>query len=124
MHDDARNYSPAPADLPLPGEPGQAPAEGGMPVVVMTVHSRATHSKSFGSLIRSYGRGEGLVDSPRHPGLGGIPLVFQAITPSRFTAGSRSHDGVHRGYIGGTSARRCAPMRTDGLRVGGGRRGA
>lgn len=121
MHDDARNYSPAPADLPLPGEPGQAPAEGGMPVVVMRVHSRATHSKSFGSLIRSYGRGEGLVDSPRHPGIVGIPLVYQPTSFSRFTARSHFHDGVHRGvhrgYIG-------TSMRTVAIRVGGDCRGA
>jgi len=60
MRADARNLSTAPADLTPPGGPGLAPAEGGLPVVVMTVRSRASHSKSFGSLIRSYGRGKGL----------------------------------------------------------------
>ena len=60
MHADARNLSTAPADLTPPGGPGLAPAEGGLPIAVMTVRSRASHSKSFGGLIRSYGRGKGL----------------------------------------------------------------
>ena len=60
MRADARNLSTAPADLTPPGGPALAPAGGGLPVVVMTAGSRVPHSKSFGSFIRSYGRGKGL----------------------------------------------------------------
>lgn len=84
-------------------------------------HVRTRHLKSFGKFVHPYGRGEGLVDSPRHPGLGGIPLVCQSIASSRLTARSRLHGGVHRGvhrgYIG-------TSMRIVALRVGGGRHGA
>lgn len=43
-----------------------------------------------------YRRGEGLVDSPRHPETG----VFPPILPHRSAACSRRLHGVHRGYIG------------------------
>lgn len=64
-----------------------------------------------------YGRGEGLVDSPRHPATG----VFPPILPHRFAARHLSrlgvHRGVHRGYNG-------MPMRTVAPHVGAGRYGA
>ena len=56
-----RTSATAPADLTSPTDgPGLASAGGGLPVVVMPVLIRAPHSKSSGSLIRSYGRGKGL----------------------------------------------------------------
>ena len=54
-----RTHSTAPADLTPPGGPDLAPGGAGLPAVVMTVRSRDSHSKSFGNLIRSYGRGKG-----------------------------------------------------------------
>lgn len=76
--------------------------------------------KSFVGFEREcvpYGRGEGLVDSPRHL----ATSVFPPILPHRFAARRLSrlgvHRGVHRGYIG-------MPMRTVVPRVGGGRYGA
>lgn len=76
--------------------------------------------KSFVGFEREcvpYGRGEGLVDSPRHPATG----VFPPILLHRFAACRLSrlgvHRGVHRGYIG-------TPMRTVVPRVGGGCYGA
>lgn len=72
--------------------------------------------KSFVGFEREcvhYGRGEGLVDSPRNL----ATSVFPPILPHRFAARRLSRLGVHRGYIG-------MPMRTVVPRVGGGRYGA
>lgn len=51
MYADARNLSTAPTNLTPPGGPGLAPAEGGLPVVVMAARSRASHSKRVESRI-------------------------------------------------------------------------
>ena len=97
MGTDARNHSTAPADLTPPGGPGLAPAEGGMHVVVMTVRSRASHSKSSETLIRSYGRGKGLsIAAPRNnmPGQGLVPGSLHRVLPRDLLG---SHLGVNRG---------------------------
>lgn len=76
--------------------------------------------KSFVGIERefvSYGRGEGLVDSPRHPATGVFPPIFPHRSNARHFSRLGVHRGVHRGYIG-------MPMRTVVPRVGGGRYGA
>ncbi len=72
--------------------------------------------KSFVEFERecvSYGRGEGLVDSPRNP----ETCVFPPILPHRSAARGRQsrgdHRGDHRGFIGIAEAL-----------IGGGRHGA
>lgn len=71
----------------------------------------------FERLFVPYGRGEGLVDSPRHPETG----VFPGILPHRSARRSRRshgvHRGDHRGFIG-------LPMLAVAPRIGGGRYGA
>ena len=119
MHPDARNLRTAPADLTSPGGPGLAPAEGGLPVVVMTARSRASHSKSSENLICSYGRGKGLsIAAPCNniPGQESVSSPRRRVIPRDHLA---RHLGVNRG-----SFRRRTP--SEGLRVardGGGRLG-
>ncbi|MFC3482011.1 hypothetical protein [Kocuria carniphila] len=111
MHADARNLSTAPADLTPPGGPGLAPAEGGLPIAVMTVRSRASHSKSFGGLIRSYGRGKGLsIAAPCNNMPGQLP-----VSPSLHRVTPQDHLGVNRGSFK-------APHAPSDV-LGGGRRG-
>ncbi|OYN85372.1 hypothetical protein CGZ92_11300 [Parenemella sanctibonifatiensis] len=115
MYADARNLSTAPTDLTPPGGPGLTPAEGGLPVVVMTARSRASHSKSYETLIRSYGRGKGLsIAAPCNnlPGQRTVPPSLRRVVP-------RDHLGVNRG-----SFRRRTPSEARrAVRGGGGRRG-
>lgn len=95
MYADARNLSTAPTNLTPPGGPGLAPAEGGLPVVVMTARSRASHSKSYETLIRSYGRGKGLsIAAPCNnvPGQRTVPPSLRRVVP-------RDHMGSHLGVI-------------------------
>lgn len=76
--------------------------------------------KSFAGFEREfvpYGRGEGLVDSPRHPATGVFPPIFPHRSNARHFSRLGVHRGVHRGYIG-------TPMRTVTPRVGGGSFGA
>ena len=70
---------------------------------VVTCEIPESPSKSFVGFEReyvSYGRGEGLVDSPRNPETG----VFPPILPHRSAARGRQsrgdHRGDHRGFIG------------------------
>ena len=110
-----RTITIVPADLTPPGGPGLAPAEGGLPVVVMTVRSRASHSKSFGSLIRSYGRGKGLsIAAPCNnmPGQGLVTHSLHRVT-------TLDHLGTHLGVNRGSFKAPHAPSDV----VGGGRRG-
>lgn len=103
------------ADLTPPGGPGLAPAEGGLPAIVMTVRSRASHSKSFGSLIRSYGRGKGLsIAAPCNnmPDQEPVPVSLSRVT-------SRDHLGTHLGVNRGSFK---APHAPSDVLVGG-RRG-
>ena len=97
MRADARNLSTAPADLTPPGGPGLAPAEGGLPFVVMTVRSRASHSKSFGSLIRSYGRGKGLSIAAPCNNMPGQRLVAHSLHRVTTLDHLGAHLGVNRG---------------------------
>lgn len=88
-----RTNSTAPTDLTPPGGPDLAPGGAGLPAVVMTVRSRASHSKSFGGLIRSYGRGKGLsIAAPRNemPGLTMFPSSGSLV----------NHGGPLRGHLG------------------------
>ena len=119
MHADARNLSTAPADLTPPGGPGLAPAEGGLPIAVMTVRSRASHSKSFGGLIRSYGRGKGLsIAAPCNnmPDQEPVPVSLSRVT-------SRDHLGTHLGVNRGSFRRRTPSAGLHAACDGGGRRG-
>ena len=119
MHADARNLSTAPADLTPPGGPGLAPAEGGLPIAVMTVRSRASHSKSFGGLIRSYGRGKGLsIAAPCNnmPGQRPVPPSLRRVVP-------RDHMGSYLGVNRGSFRRRTPSEALRAARGGGGRRG-
>ena len=119
MRADARNLSTAPADLTPPGGPGLAPAEGGLPVVVMTVRSRASHSKSFGSLIRPYGRGKGLsiaASCNNVPGQRSVPPALRRVA-------SWDHFGSHLGVNRGSFRRRTLSEALRAVRGGGGRRG-
>lgn len=93
-----RTITIVPADLTPPGGPGLTPAEGGLSVVVMTVRSRASHSKSFGSLIRYYGRGKGLsIAAPCNnmPGQQPVPPSLRRVAP-------RDHLGPHLGVNRGS----------------------
>lgn len=115
MRTDARNYSTAPADLTPPGGPGLAPAEGGLPVVVMAVRSRASHSKSSDTLIRSYGRGKGLSIAAPCNNMSGqepVPLPLHRVT-------TPDHLGTHLGVNRGSFKAPHTPTDV----VGGGRRG-
>ena len=110
-----RTITIVPADLTPPGGPGLAPAEGGLPVVVMTVRSRASHSKSFGSLIRSYGRGKGLSIAAPCNNMSGqepVPLPLHRVT-------TPDHLGTHLGVNRGSFKAPHTPTDV----VGGGRRG-
>lgn len=97
MHADARNLSTAPADLTPPGGPGLAPAEGGLPIAVMTVRSRASHSKSFGESIRSYGRGKGLSIAAFCYEVAGQTRIARSTHLVTTWGHLRSHLGVNRG---------------------------
>lgn len=68
-------------------------------------------------LYAIYGRGEGLVDSPRHLETGVFPLVLPLRSSSNYLSLRREHRRVHRGYNG-------LSMRLDVHRPGGGRHGA
>ena len=110
-----RTHSTAPADLTPPGGPDLAPGGAGLPAVVMTVRSRDSHSKSFGNLIRSYGRGKGLsIAAPCNnmPGQEPVPVSRSRVT-------SRDHLGSHLGVNRGSFKAPDAPSDV----VGGGRRG-
>ena len=115
MHADTRDLSTTPADLTPPGGPGLAPAEGGLPIVVMTVRRRPSHTKSSETFIPSYGRGKGLsIAAPRNnmPGQEPVSHSLHRVT----TLGHLStHLGVNRGSFKAPHAR------SDVL--GGGRRG-
>lgn len=91
-----RTSATAPADLTSPTDgPGLASAGGGLPVVVMPVLIRAPHSKSSGSLIRSYGRGKGLsIAAPCNNMPGQLP-----VSPSLHRVTPQDHLGVNRGVI-------------------------
>ena len=103
------------ADLTPPGGPGLAPAEGGLPVVVMTARSRASHSKSYETLIRSYGRGKGLsIAAPCN----NVPGQ-QPVPPSLRRVASWDHFGSHLGVNRGSFKAPHAPYDV----AGGGRRG-
>ena len=107
------------ADLTPPGGPGLAPAEGGLPIAVMTVRSRASHSKSFGGLIRSYGRGKGLsIAAPCNnmPGQRPVPPSLRRVVP-------RDHMGSHLGVNTGSFRRRTPSAALHAACDGGGRRG-
>jgi len=102
------------ADLTPPGGPDLAPAAGGLPVV-MTVRNSRSHPKSFGSLIRSYGRGKGLsIAAPCNnmPGQEPVPVSRSRVT-------SRDHLGSHLGVNRGSFKAPHAPYDV----AGGGRRG-
>lgn len=107
-----RTSATAPADLTSPTDgPGLASAGGGLPVVVMPVLIRAPHSKSSGSLIRSYGRGKGLsIAAPCNNMPGQLP-----VSPSLHRVTPQDHLGVNRGSFK-------APDAPSDV-VGGGRRG-
>lgn len=110
-----RTNSAAPADLTLPEGPDLAPGGAGLPAVVMTVRSRASHSKSFRSLIRSYGRGKGLsIAAPCNnmPGQGLVTHSLHRVT-------TLDHLGTHLGVNWGPF--KAPHARSDAL--GGGRRG-
>lgn len=110
-----RTNSTAPADLTPPRGPDLAPGGAGLPAVVMTVRSRDSHSKSFGSLIRSYGRGKGLsiaAHSNNLPGQG-----QNAHSPHRVSM--LAHLGTHLGVNRGSFTAPHAPSDV----LGGGRRG-
>lgn len=64
-----------------------------------------------------YGRGEGLVDSPRHPEAGAFPLLLPLRSDVRYLSPPGVHRRVQRGYIG-------LSMRLSVHRLGGGRHGA
>lgn len=107
-----RTSATAPADLTSPTDgPGLASAGGGLPVVVMPVLIRAPHSKSSGSLIRSYGRGKGLsIAAPCNNMPGQLP-----VSPSLHRVTPQDHLGVNRGSFK-------APYAPSDV-LGGGRRG-
>ena len=107
------------ADLTPPGGPALAPAGGGLPVVVMTAGSRVPHSKSFGGLIRSYGRGKGLsIAAPCNnaPGQKPIPSSLRRVA-------SRVHLRSHLGVNTGSFRRRTPSAALHAACDGGGRRG-
>ncbi|SIL86452.1 Uncharacterised protein [Mycobacteroides abscessus subsp. abscessus] len=107
-----RTSATAPADLTSPTDgPGLASAGGGLPVVVMPVLIRAPHSKSSGSLIRSYGRGKGLsIAAPCNNMPGQLP-----VSPSLHRVTPQDHLEVNRGSFK-------APYAPSDV-LGGGRRG-
>src|SRR5699024_10040703 len=82
-----RTHSTAPADLTPPGGPDLAPGGAGLPAVVMTVRSRDSHSKSFGNLIRSYGRGKGLSIAAPCNNMPGQGLVTHSLHRVAFAIG-------------------------------------
>lgn len=95
--------------------PDLAPGGARLPVVVMTFHSRASHSKSFGYPIRSYGRGKGLsIAAPCNNMTGQEPVP---VSDSSVT--SRDHLGTHLGVNRGSFKAPHAPSDVSG----GGRRG-
>ena len=110
-----RTNSTAPADLTSPGRPDLAPGGAGLPVVVMTVRSRASHSKSFRNFIRSYGRGKGLSIAAHRNNMPGQESVSHSI--HRVT--TLDHLGAHMGVNRGSFKAPHAPSDV----VGGGRRG-
>ena len=119
MYADARNLSTAPTNLTPPGGPGLAPAEGGLPVVVMAARSRASHSKSYETPIRSYGRGKGLsIAAPCNnaPGQKPIPSSLRRVA-------SRVHLRSHLGVNTGSFRRRTPSAALHAACDGGGRRG-
>ncbi len=83
----------------------------GQPAFVMPVLIRAPHSKSSGSLIRSYGRGKGLsIAAPCNNMPGQLP-----VSPSLHRVTPQDHLGVNRGSFK-------APHAPSDV-LGGGRRG-
>lgn len=64
-----------------------------------------------------YGRGEGLVDSPRHPATGVFPPILPHHPAARRPSRRGEHRRVHRGYTG-------APLLTAMPRIGGDSHGA
>ncbi|GLI29762.1 hypothetical protein BCONGLO52_06030 [Brachybacterium conglomeratum] len=119
MHADTRDLSTTPVDLTPPGGPGLAPAEGGLPVVVMAARSRASHTKSYETLIRSYGRGKGLsIAAPCNnmPGQRPVPPSLRRVVP-------RDHLGSHLGVNRGSFRRRTPSEGLRAARDEGGRRG-
>ncbi|PAK96090.1 Uncharacterised protein [Brevibacterium casei] len=111
-----RTSATAPADLTNPTDgPGLASAGGGLPVVVMPVLIRAPHSKSSGSLIRSYGRGKGLsIAAPCNNMPGQLP-----VSPSLHRVTPQDHLGSHLGVNRGSFKAPHAPSDV----LDGGRRG-
>lgn len=110
-----RTHSTASADLTTPRGPDLAPGGAGLPAAVMTVRSHASLSKSFGSLICSYGRGKGLsIAAPRNnmPGQEPVPHSLHRVT-------TLEHLGTHLGVNRGSFKAPHAPSDV----VGGGRRG-
>ena len=119
MHADTRDLSTTPADLTPPGGPGLAPAEGGLPIVVMTVRRRPSHTKSSETFIPSYGRGKGLsiaASCNNVPGQRSVPPALRRVA-------SWDHFGSHLGVNRGSFRRRTLSEALRAVRGGGGRRG-
>jgi len=114
-----RTHSTAPADLTPPGGPDLAPGGAGLPAVVMTVRSRDSHSKSFGNLIRSYGRGKGLSIAAPCNNMPGQGLVTHSLHRVTTLDHLGTHLGTHLGVNRGSFKAPHAPSDV----VGGGRRG-
>ena len=106
------------ADLTPPGGPDLAPAAGGLPVV-MTVRNSRSHPKSFGSLIRSYGRGKGLSIAAPCNNMPGQGLVTHSLHRVTTLDHLGTHLGTHLGVNRGSFKAPHAPSDV----VGGGRRG-
>lgn len=90
-----------------------AASEGGIPQTAVPVW--VSHSKSFGSPIRPYGRGKGLsiaASCNNMPGQMPVPPSFRRVIPQNHLG---PHWGVNRGSF------KAPPAPSDG--VGGGRRG-
>lgn len=92
-----RTNSTDPTDLTPPGGPDLAPGGAGLPAVLMTVRNRASHSKSFGSLIRSYGRGKGLSIAAPCNNMPGQRLVAHSLHRVTTLDHLGAHLGVNRG---------------------------
>ena len=115
-----RTSATAPADLTSPTDgPGLASAGGGLPVVVMPVLIRAPHSKSSGSLIRSYGRGKGLSIAASCNNVSGQ----RSVPPALRRVASWDHFGSHLGVNRGSFRRRTLSEALRAVRGGGGRCG-